>query len=198
MSARFKNPVKGRKGNSTLLAMVIFISLVVCLLSNKASALPWDIDMYKQESYKANEIARAPAKGTVPLGFTPFKMTNDEAGEKLKNPQVFGTNSVWRGQRLYNANCWACHGKTGVGDGPVGLEGSLGVPNLLTDFYKNSPEGKVFGVIYNGGSNMPRYGFKFSHAEIWDIVNYLKFLQGKDVGGMKRPTQKVAKEKSNK
>lgn len=169
--------------------LLIFCSLVCCILgtSKNANALPWDTDMYKQDSKKTNEMARSPAEGTVPLGFKPFRLTNEEAGKVLKNPSVFNHDSVWRGRRLYSANCLTCHGASGKGDGPVGLEGSLGVPDLLTDFYKNSPQGKVFAVIYNGGVNMPRYGFKFSREEIWDIVNYLKFLQGKTLEGMPRP-----------
>lgn len=169
---------------------ILFVSaaLLFCLFSNKANALPWDVDMYKQESLKANEVARSPVKGTVPRGFKPFNMTNEEAGEKLTNPREANQDSIWHGQRLYNANCWTCHGPAAAGKGPVGMEGSLGVPNLLLDVYKDSPDGKVFGVIYNGGSNMPRYGYKFSHTEIWDIVNYLRFLQDKQqADGVKKP-----------
>ncbi len=166
----------------------VTLGLVICLFTNKASALPWDTDMYKQQSYKANEMARAPVKGTIPKGFKPFRLSNEEAAQQLTNPTDATAESVWRGQRLYNANCWACHGKTGDGKGPVGLEGSLGVPNLLDDFYVGSADGKVFGVIYNGGANMPRYGYKFSHDDIWDMVNYLRFLQGKvQVEGVKKP-----------
>ncbi len=200
MSGRFRTmsvPFKAKKTFAYLWLVAIFVSLIVCLLSEKAAALPWDIDMYKQESFKANEIARAPAKNTVPLGHSPFRMTNEEAAKSLTNPTTFSFDSVWRGQRLYNSNCWTCHGKSGAAEGPVAKQSALGIPDLLTDFYRNSPDGKVFAVIYNGGSNMPRYGFKFSKTEIWDIVNYLRFLQGQDVEGqgserLKRPAKVVS------
>ena len=152
----------------------------------QASALPWDVDMFSQENLKANEVTRAPVKGTVPVGFQPLGMTNDEASERLKNPVPATRNSAWRGSRLFSANCATCHGKKGDGKGPVGPQ--MAVPNLLEDFYKNRTDGRIFGVIHNGGAAMPRYGFKFSTTEHWDIVNYVRFLQGVvDVPGMKKP-----------
>ena len=78
-----------------------------------------------------------------------------------------------------------CHGDTGAG-GPVGSQ--VGAPDLTTDYYKNRTDGRVYGVMQNGGANMPRYGYKFSTKEQWDIVNYLRFLQGRNVAGIPRPT----------
>ncbi len=161
------------------------ILLVVGVFASSAVALPWDYDMYRQQSLEANEVARAPVEGTVPLGYKPFTMTLEEAEQKLSNPTPLSKNSVWRGQRLWNANCWTCHGKTGSGEGPVGSQ--LGVPDLTKDFYRQKSDGRIFGVIHYGLRAMPRYGFRFSDAEQWDIVNYLRFLQGTDVDGFKRP-----------
>ena len=154
--------------------------------AGSAHALPWDQDMFSQESLKANEITRAPVKGTVAVGRKPFRMTADEADTQLTNPTPISRDSAWRGRRLYSSNCLPCHGKTGDGKGPVG--GKIPVPNLLEDFYKNRSDGRIFAVIHNGGALMPRYGFKFSESEHWDIVNYLRFLQGtKEAPGLKRP-----------
>lgn len=165
---------------------ITLVALLPVFCLEDAYSLPWDEDLYKQESYKPNELVRAPAKGSVPRGFEPFTLTNEEAAETLVNP-VPGdeVHSVWRGQRLWNANCYSCHGATGAGEGSVGP--MVGAPSLLDDFYMNRTDGRVFATIYNGGANMPRYGYKFSHAEIWDIVNYLRFLQGREVPHIVRP-----------
>ena len=41
---------------------------------------------------------------------------------------------------------------------------------------------------------MPRYGYKFSDQEQWDVINYLRFLQGtKTIDGM-NPPQAIASE----
>ena len=150
-----------------------------------AGALPWDVDMYSQESYRSNEMARAPAKGTVPVGGRRFSMTIDEAATALRNPTKFDLNSVWRGRRLWNANCLTCHGPSGKGKGPVGP--LVGAPDLLTDFYSSGrTDGRIFAVVFHGQGAMPRYGYKFSDNDIWSLVNYLRFLQGRDVDGMAR------------
>lgn len=150
-----------------------------------AAALPWDYDMGRQQSYKADEIARSPVKGTVPLGYKPFSMTNDEAGQRLSNPQSFTQDSLWRGRRLFKSNCVTCHGLTAKGDGPVGPQ--VAVPDIRGDFYKARTDGFIYGVLMNGGANMPRYGFKFSDEERWSLINYVRFLQGREMKGMDRP-----------
>lgn len=162
------------------------LSLSISLFfASHVHALPWDVDMYKQQSYKPGELARAPVEGTVPVGFKPFTMTIDEAEAQLENPVLFSKDSVIRGKRLYSSNCTPCHGPSGNAEGPVGP--LMAVPSLLTDFYKQKKDGRIYGVIKIGGSNMPRYGFKFSEREHWDLVNYIRFLQGRDVAGLTRP-----------
>lgn len=159
----------------------------IMALPGKAVALPWDIDMYSQQSLQSTEIARAPVKGTVPLGYSPFTMTIEDAEVKLTNPVPFENNSVWRGKRLYNAQCSSCHGV--AADSATKVGGLLGAPNLLEERFKSYSDGRVYGTIVWGIRGMPRYGYKLSEGERWDIVNYLKFLQGKEVsdGTISRP-----------
>ncbi|MFN8390930.1 MAG: cytochrome c [Bdellovibrionota bacterium] len=166
-----------------------FLSVVSLLaLASSASAAPWDVDMYRQQSLQANEVGRSPVKGTVAIGEKPFTMTAEEADKRLSNPVPATVNSAWRGQRLYTANCSPCHGIHADAKSPIANTKQLPIPNLLEDFYKNRSDGRIFAVIHNGGAVMPRYGFKFSEQEHWDVVNYLRFLQGvKDIPGMKRP-----------
>ena len=166
--------------------------------SVNAFALPGDYDMYRQQSLEANEVARSPVKGTVPRGFKPFiYKTVEDAQGKLKNPVKKDLNSIWRGRRLYSSNCQTCHGKKGDGKGPVGPQ--LGVPNILTDYYANTPDGRVFAVITLGLRNMPRYGYKFSEKEKWDLANYIRFLQKKvNVPEISRPTADKMSEKMEK
>ena len=175
-------------GKITLIAQRVAFAAVMLGTVSSAHALPWDQDMYSQESLQSNEVARAPVKGTVAIGQRPFKMSADDADQGLQNPQPATLHSVWHGQRLYNANCLTCHGKKGDAKSPIGASGALPVPNLLEDFYKKRGDGRFYAVIHNGGAAMPRYGYKFSPQEYWDIINYVRFLQGvKDVPGMKRP-----------
>lgn len=162
------------------------IALTILIVTN-AYALPGDYDMYRQQSLEANEVSRAPITGTVPRGHKPFiYKTVEEGQDKLINPEAKTKNSVWRGRRLYNSNCQTCHGLSGDGKGPVGP--LLAVPNILTDFYSSTPDGRIFSVLTLGLRNMPRYGYKFSEKEKWDLVNYIRFLQKKfEVQEIARP-----------
>lgn len=173
-------------GSKMIKSSVAIFSLCLFLNSNTASALPWDTDLYNQQSLKSNEVARAPVKGTVPVGYKPFNMTIEEADGKLSNPVKFEKNSVWRGQRLWNSQCAACHGVAGDANSYNGK--LVGAPNLLEQRFKPYSDGKLYGTIVLGIRGMPRYGYKLSEAERWDIVNYLRFLQGNDVEGVKRPS----------
>jgi mono/diheme cytochrome c family protein len=144
--------------------------------SKRAFCLPWDIDMYSQQSLKSSEIARAPVEGTVPLGYVPFTMTIEEADGTLSNPVPLSNNSLWRGKRLWSAQCSSCHGVMGKSDTKIGK--LMGAPSLLEDRFKTYTYGRVYATIVWGIRSMPRYGYKLSNEERWDIVNYLKFLQG--------------------
>jgi S-disulfanyl-L-cysteine oxidoreductase SoxD len=149
----------------------------VLLSAAPAKALPWDIDMYRQPSLKPNEAARSPVKGTVPVGRIPFTMTTDEAEKKLQNPVPADADSLWMGERTWASNCAICHGLRADGQSRVGK--LMAAPSLLDDLYKARTDGRIFGVIQNGGVNMPRYGYKFSTKQSWDAVNYLRYLQGR-------------------
>lgn len=178
----------GQRFASRLAAAILSsIALAVVLFTaSSASALPWDKDMFTQQTLKANESSRAPAEGTVPRGFTPFKPKNIVEAEKmLTNPVAFDKDSVWRGRRLWSINCTTCHGVKGDGAGPVGPQ--IGAPNITGDSYKQKGDGSIFGIVHLGGSKMPQYGFKLSDSEQWDLVNYVRFLQGRQVEGIPRP-----------
>ena len=173
---------------SVIRVLTLFSVFGLLLAVEEASALPWDIDMYHQQSLQPFELPRAPVKGTVPMGYKPVTMTADEMDEKLRNPTAADFNSVWRGKRLYSVNCYTCHGTLGDGKGPIGKTGVLPVPNLLDNFYMNRTDGRIYAVLHFGGAAMPRYGYKFSEQEHWDVINYVRFLQGKvQVPGMELP-----------
>jgi mono/diheme cytochrome c family protein len=122
----------------------------------------------------------------MPIGYSPFLLDVEKA-DGLSNPREANLNSVWSGQRLYNAQCYTCHGKAGDGKGPVGPQ--MGVPDLHQDLYTAKTDGRFFAVITKGLRTMPRYGYKFSDNEKWDIVNYLRVLQGnKSVPGFSAPS----------
>lgn len=161
-----------------------FISVfaLLSLTSSSAYAMPWDVDMYRQQSLVPGEVARAPVKGTIPVGYKPWKLTTEEASKKLANPIPASAYSLKTGKRLWSANCLTCHGPLGNAKGPVSQ--AMAVPDITGEFYGSKADGSIYGVLMNGGSNMPRYGYKFSEEERWHLVNYVRHLQGKKGEGL--------------
>lgn len=149
-------------------------------VTGSAAAMPWDVDMYRQQSLIPGEIARNPVKGTIPVGHTPWKMTTEDASKKLVNPILFTASSIIKGKRLFSSNCIPCHGSSGKG-GEEAAVTQLGAPDITGEFYASKSDGSVYGLLMNGGANMPRYGYKFSESERWHLVNYVRSLQGKKV-----------------
>ncbi|MGH2524550.1 MAG: c-type cytochrome, partial [Anaerolineales bacterium] len=113
------------------------------------------------------------------VGLLVFYRPADVAPTGPINPIAPSADSIAIGQALYQANCVACHGPTGKGDGPVGLtlnpppaDLSLHtVPGVHTD-------GQLYEWISNGfpGSVMPAFKSTLSEDERWHLVNYVRTL----------------------
>jgi mono/diheme cytochrome c family protein len=94
-----------------------------------------------------------------------------------------------RGRKLYaDAECLACHGERGRGDGPSAptLKDSKELPIAATDLtrprrFKNGarPE-DVYRTLMTGlsGTPMPSYGDSLEPEQAWDLVYYVLSLPG--------------------
>ncbi len=122
-----------------------------------------------------------PPEGTVPVtGSTPSYGRYDPANDTLVNPfKNDGFKSVQRGQEVYEANCEACHGATGMGDGPVSAAGEIAGPFAgvfpLSAALPRS-DGYIYQIIRNGGGRMPSYR-RILEEDRWHLVNYVRYLQ---------------------
>jgi len=139
---------------------------------------PWSRDMKDQPSIKPQEAPRRPPANTVSRdGFEP-PMSREEAGQRLKNPVKATTASLANGKKLYEIYCAICHGANGKGMGPVASK-FIPPPDLTLPVFRERTDGFLYGTIRNGGALMPPYGEVLSPRERWDIVNYLRSLQGR-------------------
>lgn len=129
---------------------------------------------------RGNPQNSVPTNGTAVAGFqvsyNPMPATVDSMSS-LQNPTAPTDSSLATGQRYYQINCTVCHGDRGMGDGPVTRYGMPGI-NIVTDMTKGRSDGYLWGMIRNGRGLMPSYN-RIEERERWDVVNYIRALQGR-------------------
>jgi cytochrome c oxidase subunit 2 len=92
---------------------------------------------------------------------------------------------VARGEKVYNANCLACHGAAGKGAGPIkALDGS--------DIVLNQPE-KQIEILLKGAGNgaMPAWK-QLSDTELAAVMTYTKNAWSNKTGKLVQPAEFVA------
>ena len=96
---------------------------------------------------------------------------------------------VARGEKVYNANCAACHRPDGKGAGPIKpLDGS---PIVL-----DADKGKQIATVLNGAANgaMPSWK-QLSDTELAAVITYTKNAWGNKTGQLVQPSDLVAARK---
>jgi mono/diheme cytochrome c family protein len=141
--------------------------------------VPWSTDMYTQPSLYPQEWPQDQAPGAVPVTADPPALPHMVAAERLKNPVPMSKASVERGKAVYASFCVPCHGATGKGDGPVAPK-FVAPPPLDGAAQKGRTDGYIYATVRQGSLSqlMPAYGYRMSEQERWDVVNYVRSLQG--------------------
>lgn len=109
----------------------------------------------------------------------------------LRNPLIRSAANVARGEVVYAANCAACHGATGTGDGPAGSVLAPAPFDLawLSEMKVSRSDGFMYWTIAEGGapiaSSMPAFGKILPADDIWAVTTYIQANLPK-VGGRRR------------
>jgi mono/diheme cytochrome c family protein len=146
------------------------------------------VQAFELNPYQGRTTLFMPPEGTVPVGWgdvaKPALLTLAEQ-EALVNPRRATLDSLKNGEALFNVNCAACHGPTGAGDGPVAapngpITGVLPIgPGSPMGFNLAAvlTDGHIYTTISLGRGRMPNYR-RISPDGRWDVVNYLRDLDG--------------------
>lgn len=151
---------------------------LLLLGASLAHAWPWSDDMDKQPSIRPQEAPLTPPAGTVPRQGREPRMDRVQAGERLRNPVAPTPASVENGERLFLIYCALCHGADARGEGPVATK-FVPPPDLTLELFRQRTDGFIYATIRDGGALMPPQGEALSPRERWDVVNFLRVLQGK-------------------
>jgi mono/diheme cytochrome c family protein len=155
------------------------------------SACDWFIDFKRQpsvwtwEPFGDSLTVRGAPQGSVPIGGTAMAgfqvsytpgIAQVESLAVIANPVPISDSSVANGRKYYQLNCAVCHGDRGTGDGAATRFGMVPI-NLTLDVTKNRTDGYIWGMMRNGRGLMPPYN-RIEERGRWDVVNYLRALQG--------------------
>jgi len=133
--------------------------------------------------FRGNPQNSVPVYGSAAPGFiyarTPMGLPATSPFNAIKNPIPADSASIARGRVNFQINCAVCHGPLGHGDGPATKYGMAGL-NIggSTAAATTYSDGYIFGMIRNGRGFMPSYN-RIEEPDRWDIINYLRTLQGK-------------------
>lgn len=147
----------------TVVAIVIVVIAVgfVCLLHFRISSLqdPGDLETSLATRAKYFLIERKSRAGIPP-------------------PPPNEQSSVEDGDKLFGAECAACHGLDGKTPTDAGRWMYPRAANLVSSSVQKYSDRELFWIIKNGirFSGMPAFGKVESDEHIWDIVHYLRTL----------------------
>lgn len=137
----------------------------------------WRKDMVEQPSVKPQEAPRSSPPNSIPRGGKEPRLDRVEAGKKLRNPIEQNSAALENGKKLYGIYCALCHGNDAKGGGPVAGK-FIPPPDLTLDVFRERPDGFLYQTITDGGPLMPGQRDALQSQERWEIVLYLRRLQG--------------------
>lgn len=142
-----------------------------------------------------------PPEGAVPVGMA-YRVSEltPQAAEALPNPNPPTLASLENGRLQFDVFCAPCHGQGGLGDGPVagppyGKGPFVGVLPIAGPVGKALVGGRTDGYLYTvigqGVRRMPNYK-RIPSSDRWDIVNYVRYLNGQVPGPQQARTASAA------
>lgn len=163
------------------LAILSLPFILGLLITYQVIRIDWVSFMEVQPSFRSMEAPLPPPLAAVPVQGAAYLPGQ---GSPL-NPVKPDAASLGRGQQLYDLNCAFCHGAQGKGDGGIAIELVRKPIDLTSPIAAGLSDGDLFTVITTGLKMVPGFkggmpGLKDSLAagDRWDIVNYVRSLQG--------------------
>ncbi len=160
--------------------MLRLVVLLLFLGAHRATAFPWSTDMFRGPAVQPLALPpRNMPPGTLPVQGGEPPLIREEADDSLRNPVTPTAAHLHSGAALFATHCAPCHGDAGKGNGPVAFQMIVSPPDLTTAQPAERSDGYLDATIRNGSIVMPAYGDAMAADERWEIVLYLRHLQGR-------------------
>ncbi len=158
--------------------LALGVLLAGLAVTASAGAFPWSNDMRKSPGLRPQRVILMPPDSTVPRTGKVDQGVRREAADKLVNPVPRTPAAEAAGKATFDRYCYPCHGAAGHGDGPVAAK-FPGVANLTLPLTQGRTDGFIYVYVRHGGILMPSYGYGVKPRDAWDVVHYVRKLQGK-------------------
>jgi len=127
--------------------------------------------------FKDRHGMQLPVEGTVARGHMPLGVASQEEAAMLVNPLPRSRQTLDLGRKVFNIRCSVCHGATGNGVSTLTTAYGAKPANLLSQQFRDYPDGKIYWAITKGKNTMPAYGADVSEDERWAVIHYVRALQ---------------------
>jgi mono/diheme cytochrome c family protein len=163
---------------------LLLLALVLGLFAYRRLPAPGWAEFSALDPGRAASYGRARAFAGVALisglVFTISGIVNSSAPPiTYVNPTPDTVASVDAGAVTYDATCARCHGAEYRGDGPD--VGTTEVPpsSLISGLLVSHSDSDLYTLIRDGlPGGMPGYGATLTDAQRWDLVNFLRGING--------------------
>lgn len=163
------NRFTARKSSHWSGIVLLLLLLALALIGCSSSAAP-DEDQVADVSEEHGHEEEAHGHA----GADAHSIPEDAAA--VPNPIAASAESVALGAQVFATNCVACHGETGMGDGPSAAGLDPKPANLSEHHVQDLSDGALFYVIHNGvpETAMPAWKDVLGEEDIWHVVNFLR------------------------
>lgn len=108
---------------------------------------------------------------------------------KRTNPVKPDENSIAQGKKRFGYDCAMCHGTEGDGHGELATSAKIKVPDYRDPAtLGDKTDGELFYIIQNGKGDMPKEGDRAKTEEVWNLVNYVRYLAKKGAPAKDKPS----------
>ncbi|HLF88981.1 MAG TPA: c-type cytochrome [Anaerolineales bacterium] len=133
-----------------------------------------------RQSYPS-EWFRVVTEGRIDRFMPPFlSLTERQRWDVIAHVYTLSApeETVARGQELFQENCVACHGETGLGDGPDAVNFTNGVTSFGDQLLmsERSKADLLEGMIHPNLPEIPAVTIGLSESDRWAITDYLRNL----------------------
>lgn len=107
----------------------------------------------------------------------PWKAPASAAAKK--NPLAGKADAVAAGKQTFTTTCVPCHGPTGRGDGPAAVALNPKPANYTSLAIEAESDGSLFWKLSEGRGGMVGFKATLSEKQRWELISYIRTLQGK-------------------